>query len=90
LSAIIAILRRRAGLIALCVLVTAGAAFGFSELKQKQYSVSMSPLFRNPGFAEDPFGTGNVIAVNPESTLEAATNEKLVGLKVVAGRTAKP
>jgi capsular exopolysaccharide synthesis family protein len=84
----LAILRRRAGLIALCLLVTAVAAFGFSELQQKQYSASATLLFRNPGFAEDLFST-TPSPINPRPEREAATNEKLVGLKVVAGRTAK-
>lgn len=88
LERVLAILRRRAGLIALCFVVTAAAAFGFSELQTKEYSASASLLFRNPGFAEDLFGT-TPTASNPVPTREAATNEKLVGLKVVAGRAAK-
>lgn len=88
LEHVLAILRRRAGLIVLCFVVTAAAAFGFSELQQKQYSASASLLFRNPGFAEDLFGTSATL-VNPVPTREAATNAKLVGLKVVAERTAK-
>ncbi len=87
LERVIAVLRRRAGLIALCFVVTAGAAFGFSELQTKQYSTSASLLFRNPGFAEDLFGTSASTA-NPVPTREAATNVKLVGLHVVAQRTA--
>lgn len=87
LEHVLAILRRRAGLIVLCFVVTAGAAFGFSALQQKQYSASASLLFRNPGFAEDLFGT-SATSVNPVPTREAATNEKLVGLDVVADRTA--
>lgn len=75
-------------MIGLCFVVTAAAAFGFSELQQKEYSASASLLFRNPGFAEDLFGT-TATAANPVATREAATNEKLVGLRVVAERTAK-
>ena len=88
LERVLAILQRRAGLIVLCFVVTAGAAFGFSELQQKQYSASASLLFRNPGFAEDLFGT-TATAANPVPTREAATNVKLVGLNVVAARAAK-
>jgi len=88
LERILAVLRHRWGLIVLCLVVTAGAAFGFSELQQKEYSASASLLFRNPGFAEDLFGT-TPSASNPVPTREAATNEKLVGLKVVAARAAK-
>jgi polysaccharide biosynthesis transport protein len=88
LERILAILRRRAGLIILCFVVTAGAAFLFSLAQQKQYTASASLLFRNPGFAEDLFGT-TPTAANPVPTREAATNEKLVGLAVVAERTAR-
>ena len=88
LERVIAILRRRAGLILLCLVVTTAAAVGFSLLQQKEYSASASLLFRNPGFAEDLFGT-SATSVNPVPTREAATNEKLVGLDVVAERTAK-
>jgi tyrosine-protein kinase len=88
LERVIAILRRRAGLILLCVVVAAAAAVGFSLLQEKEYSASASLLFRNPGFAEDLFGT-TPTGINPSPTREAATNEKLVGLKVVAARTAK-
>jgi capsular exopolysaccharide synthesis family protein len=88
LERVIAILRRRAGLIALCFVVTAAAAVGFSLLQEKQYSASASLLFRNPGFAEDLFGT-SATSVNPVPTREAATNEKLVGLDVIAVRTAE-
>ena len=56
LERILAILRRRAGSCR-CLVVTAAAAVGFSLLQQKEYSASASLLFRNPGFAEDLFGT---------------------------------
>lgn len=44
-------------------------------------------LFRNPGFAEDLFGTG-AATPSTDPTREAATNVKLVGLDVVAERAA--
>jgi succinoglycan biosynthesis transport protein ExoP len=88
LERIITILRRRSKLIVLCVVVIAAGAFGLSELQQKQYSASASLLFRNPGFAEDLFST-TPSPVSPRPEREAATNEKLVGLKVVAERAAK-
>lgn len=88
LERVLAILRRRAGLIALCFFVTAAAAFGFSKLQENQYSASASLLFRNPGFAEDLFGT-TPTATSTDATREAATNQKLVGLRVVGARAAK-
>jgi uncharacterized protein involved in exopolysaccharide biosynthesis len=87
LERVLAVLRRRAVLIALCLVVTAAAAFGFSELQQKEYSASASLLFRNPGFAEDLFGT-TANAPSTDATREAATNQKLVGLEVVGERAA--
>ncbi len=81
-------LRRRSGLIALCFVLTAAAAFGISALQQKEYSASASLLFRNPGFAEDLFGTTPSTS-GDDPTREAATNEKLVGLKVVGTLAAR-
>jgi capsular exopolysaccharide synthesis family protein len=88
LDRVLGILRRRAGLIALCFVVVAAAAFGLSELQTKQYSASASLLFRNPGFAEELFGTSTVNS-SLDPAREAATNQWLVGLKVVGKRTSE-
>jgi capsular exopolysaccharide synthesis family protein len=85
---ILLVLRRRALLILFCFLATGAIAFGLSELQQKQYSATATLLFRNSGFAEDLFST-TPTPVSPRPEREAATNEKLVGLRVVADRTAK-
>jgi succinoglycan biosynthesis transport protein ExoP len=84
----IAVLRRRAGLIVLCAVFATVAALGISLLQQKQYSASASLLFRNPGFAESLFGN-SVTTPSTDPEREAATNEKLVGLKIVAKRTSE-
>ena len=88
LETAITTLRRRYRLILLCLVVTGAAAIVFSLLQEKQYSASASLLFRNPGFAEDLFGTG-ATAPSTDPVREAATNERLVGLDVVAERTAE-
>ena len=88
LGGAIAVLRRRAGLILLCVAVATAAAVGISLVKEKQYSASASLLFRNPGFAESLFGN-SVTTPATDPTREAATNEKLVGLEIVAKRTSE-
>jgi succinoglycan biosynthesis transport protein ExoP len=88
LERVLAVLGRRWKLILLCWIVTTAAALGFSELQQDQYSASASLLFRNPGFAEDLFGT-TPTTTGTDPTREAATNEKLVGLKVVGVRAAR-
>ena len=88
LGGVIAVLRRRAGLIALCMVIATGAALGVSLTQEKQYSASASLLFRNPGFAESLFGN-SVTTPATDPAREAATNEKLVGLEIVAKRTAE-
>ncbi len=87
LEGVISTLRRRAGLIVLCLVLTTAVAVGFSLLQEKQYSASASLLFRDPGFAQDLFGS-SATPPNTDPTRDAATNEKLVGLDVVATRTA--
>jgi receptor protein-tyrosine kinase len=82
------VLRRRAGLIAICLAVGALSAVGLSLLQQKQYSASASLLFRDPGFDQKLFGSP-VLSLARDPTREAATNVRLVGLAVVADRTAE-
>jgi polysaccharide biosynthesis transport protein len=85
---VFAILRRRLLLIVLSVVVVAGAAFGLSELQTKEYSASASLLFRNPGFAEELFGN-STLTTSTDPAREAATNQWLVGLKVVGEQTSE-
>jgi capsular exopolysaccharide synthesis family protein len=89
LERVLGVLRRRALLIAASFVIVAGAAFGLSALQTKQYSASASLLFRNPGFAEELFGTGTLNGGGGDSGREAATNQWLVGLKVVGKRTSE-
>lgn len=89
LARIFATLRRRAGVILLCVLLVGGGALAASLLEQKEFRASASLLFRNPGFAEALFGTNGPIVTPANAAREAATNAQLVGLEVVAARTAK-
>jgi polysaccharide biosynthesis transport protein len=88
LGGIVAVLRRRAGLILMCVAITTVAAVAISLLQEKQYSASASLLFRNPGFAENLFGNSTESPAT-DPTREAATNEKLVGLEIVAKRASE-
>ncbi len=88
LGGVLAVFRRRAGLILLCVVIVTVAAVGVSLVQEKQYSASASLLFRNPGFAESLFGN-SVSTPATDPTREAATNEKLVGLEIVAKRTSE-
>jgi succinoglycan biosynthesis transport protein ExoP len=89
LERILSVLRRRIKLILLCGVIIGAAAWGVSQLQTKEYSASASLLFRNPGFAEDLFGTTAVAPTPTEANREAATNQTLVGLDVVGVRAAR-
>jgi capsular exopolysaccharide synthesis family protein len=88
LERILALLRRRWWLIVGCTVVFALLGLGLSLQQEKQYSATAELLFRDPGYAQDLFGT-SVTQQNADPAREAATNEKLVGLSVIAKRTAK-
>lgn len=81
-------LRRRIGVLTLCALTVPGAAFAFSVTQEKQYSASASLLFRDPRFDQTLFGS-SFLAPSTDPAREAATNERLVSLRVVADRTAR-
>ncbi len=87
LERVLSILRRRAGIIALCVLVVGAAALGASLLQQKEYQSTASLLFRDPGFADALFESSAPVT-GGDASREAATNVQLVGLDTVAARTA--
>ncbi|HEX4307105.1 MAG TPA: polysaccharide biosynthesis tyrosine autokinase [Solirubrobacterales bacterium] len=88
LERVLSVLWRRGLLIVICMIVGGGVALGVSKLQTKEYSATASLLFRNPGFAEDLFGTTSQQETT-DPTREAATNQKLVGLDVVGLRAAK-
>src|SRR3954454_9400082 len=82
------VLRRRAGIIILCLLATPAAAFAVSESQAKQYTATASLLFRDPGFDQKLFGS-QVLQPSQDPSREAATNLKLVSLDTVAVRTGR-
>jgi capsular exopolysaccharide synthesis family protein len=88
LERVIGVLRRRALLIVLCVVGLAVVAYGISKLQTKQYTASASLLFKDAGYAEDLFGTSSV-TTGADPAREAATNQWLVGLKIVGKLTAE-
>jgi succinoglycan biosynthesis transport protein ExoP len=79
-------IRRRWGVVLICLVVAPGAAVGFSLLQEKQYSASASLLFRVAGIDQQLFGVPLFTPRDPAR--EAATNEGLVSLDIVASRTA--
>ncbi len=88
LLAVVRVLRRRLGLILLCLVLLPAATLAYSLTQEELYSASSSLLFRDPGFDESLFG-GQAFAGSQDSSREAATNERLVGLGAVADRTAE-
>ena len=80
------VLRSRIWLILACTLLTAAVALVGSLRRETEYTASASLLFRDPGFAQNLFGTDAQTQSDP--IRDAATNVKLVGLEVIAARTA--
>ena len=86
LRALLAMLRRRFGLILLAVAVGVGAAIGVSKLQDKEYSSTASLLFR-PIFL-DAQVSGLPLSPPGDADRDAATNLRLVSLGVVRDRAA--
>jgi len=81
-------LRRRLGVLFLCLLLTPAAALAVSLLQEKEYTAKASLLFRDPQFDQKLFGSTFVQESN-DPAREAATNVELVSLEEVAARTAR-
>jgi capsular exopolysaccharide synthesis family protein len=82
----IGVLRRRLPLIALCVVVVAGAAYGYSKHETKKYTATASLVFSNNPLSQQiaglpPSSTTNLLA-------QQASNLELVRLGDMAARTA--
>jgi succinoglycan biosynthesis transport protein ExoP len=83
-----AIARRQLLVIAGCAAIAAGAMLIYSLLQPKEYTAQANLLFRDPGFDQRVFGVPS-FQVNNDPAREAETNVRLVGLEVVAARTAR-
>jgi capsular exopolysaccharide synthesis family protein len=88
LASVLSLLRRRWLIIALCVVVTAGASLFLSLSEQKKYSAAASLLFRDPGIDQKLFG-GSYFAPSGDPSRDAATNTSLVSLSEVSVLTAR-
>jgi receptor protein-tyrosine kinase len=86
--ALLGVLRRRIGIVLICAVLLPAAALAYSLSQEKQYSTSASLLFRDPQFDQKLFGNV-VFSPNLDPDREAATNVRLVSLRVVAERTAR-
>jgi capsular exopolysaccharide synthesis family protein len=82
----LSVLRRRAPLIVLCVVLAAGAAYGFSKQQVKQYTATASLVFNNNQTNQQAAGL-QAVSVNNQVP-QQNTNLKLVLLGNMAARTA--
>jgi capsular polysaccharide biosynthesis protein len=80
------VLRQRAPLIAMCVLLSGGAAFALSKSQRKQYTAAAQILFRSTQLDQQAAGLQVVSQTNPQPQTD--TNLKLATLPRVAAQTA--
>ena len=82
------VLRRRIGIVLVCLVLLPGVALAAAMLAEKQYTATATLLLRDPQLDEKLFGT-QFAQPTTNDAREVATNLKLVSLDVVAMRTAK-
>jgi polysaccharide biosynthesis transport protein len=80
------VLRRRIGWILLCVVLVAGAAYGFSKHQTKKYTATASLVFNNNQLGQQVAGLPTVAGSNQQALQN--TNLKLVELGDMAAKTA--
>ena len=80
------VLRQRAPVIAICVLLTGGAAFGLSKAQRKQYTATAQVLFRGAELDQQAAGLEVVNQTNQQPQTD--TNLRLATLPRVATETA--
>ena len=78
LERILGILLRRAPWIVLCLVLTAGAAYGFSKHQMKKYTATASLVFNNNQLGQQVAGLPVASSNNPQA--QQNTNVKLVEL----------
>jgi polysaccharide biosynthesis transport protein len=86
LEQVLGILRRRAGWIALCFVLVAAAAYGFSKHQTKKYTATASLVFNNNQLGQQVAGLPAVVSGNQQA--QQNTNLKLVQLGDMAAKTA--
>lgn len=87
LEQVLAILRRRAPIIALCLIVVTAAAFAFSKAQTKKYTATASLVFNNAQISQQVAGLP--VTGSGESKAQQDTNVKLLELGDTAERTAR-
>lgn len=83
---VLAILRRRAPVIALCLLLVTASAFVFSKHQAKKYTATASLVFNNAQVSQQVAGLQAVNSNEPKA--EQNTNVKLLELGATAAETA--
>jgi receptor protein-tyrosine kinase len=83
---VLRVLRRRAGLIVFCTLLTAAAAFGFSKQQTKEYTATASLVFDSDRISPILFGQPGG---SEDTPAQQSTRVKLLELGPAATRTAK-
>jgi succinoglycan biosynthesis transport protein ExoP len=83
---VLGVLRRRAPVIVLCIMVAAGAAFGYSKHQAKKYTATASLVFNNNQIGQQVAGLQAVSSNNQQA--QQNTNLKLVQLGNMAEKTA--
>lgn len=86
LRQLLSVLRRRVPVIALCIVVVAGAAYGFSKHQTKQYTATASLVFNNSQLSQQVAGLPALSGGN--QLPQQQTNVKLVQLGDMAAKIA--
>jgi succinoglycan biosynthesis transport protein ExoP len=87
LEQLLAILRRRAPIILLCLIVVTAGAFAFSKTQTKKYTATASLVFNNAQISQQVAG---LQAVNTnEAKAQQSTNTKLLEIGSTAAETAQ-
>lgn len=86
LEQVMGVLRRRALLIVLCVILAAGGAYGYSKHQTKQYTATASLVFNNNQLGQQLAGLPATSSNNQQA--QQNTNLKLVQIGDMAAKTA--
>lgn len=87
LEQLLAILRRRAPIIGLCLLLVTGAAFFLSKAQTKKYTATASLVFNNAQTSQQVAGLQAVYT--GEAKAQQSTNAKLLEIGPTAAQTAR-
>jgi polysaccharide biosynthesis transport protein len=82
------VLRRRAPLLVLCIVVVAGAAYGYSKEQTKKYKATASLAFSDNPLSQQIAGLSAVGSSNGSVLAQQASNVELVRLGDMAAKTA--